>query len=299
MATHEYRRVSEGKSLMAGTTHTFTVAAFAVPAGQRFTRYRVRKAITVSNMDLRPVSGQSTAPVWDVWNTHKEYIKWTGGEAKVSVHNSNTSTKSFRVYIDYETEDIPKHTVTCKTSGSGTLKSNLSTAYEGQTVTLTPTPATGYKFSKYTSSPSVSISNNKFAMPTANVTITAKFTNESYNISTVSEDTDKGTASGGGLYPFESTIDIKATPKPGYKFVEWTAPRGTIADPNAAETQYTISAARDTTITAHFERSQSVVGRYNGEAFENCVAAVYDNGEFKECDVFVREDSEWKQCSKL
>jgi len=298
MATHSYRRTASGTTIIHGYTHTFTVSAFSVPAGERIVRYRVCKVITVSNMDLRPISGQSSAPVWDTYTTNTALIGWNGGESKVKVHNGNDSNKSFNVYIDFETEDIPKHSITCKTSGSGTLKSNLSTAYEGQTVTLTPKASTGYQFSKYTSSPSVNISNNKLSMPTSDVTITAKFTNQRYNIATISEDSNKGAASGGGLYAFESTINIKATPKPGYKFVSWTAPRGTIVNPNAEETQYIISATRDTTVTAHFERSQSVVGYYNGEAFEDCVAAVYDGESFVDCDVHVYDGSAWVQCSK-
>ena len=299
MATHTYRKTSSGASILSTYTHTFTVSAFSVPAGERFVRYKVCKGILVSNMDMRPISGQSSTPVWDAWETNTALIGWNGGESKVKVHNGNTSAKSFVVYIEFETEDIPTHNVTCKTSGSGTLKANKTTAYEGQTVTLTATPATGYKFSKYTSSPSVSISNNKFSMPTSNVTITAKFTNQNYNIATISEDSSKGTASGGGLYPFESTINIKATPKPGYKFVNWTAMRGTIVNPNAAETQYIISAARDTTITAHFERSQSVIGYRNEGAFVDCYAKVYHNGVFVDCDAYVYKDGAWHQCSKI
>ena len=299
MATHSYRRQASGTTILRGYTHTFTVASFSVPSGQRLTGYRVRKVLTVSNMDLRPISGQSSAPVWDEYTTNTALIGWNGGESKVKVHNGNDSNKSFNVYIDFETEDIPTHSITCKTSGSGTLKSNLSTAYEGQTVTLTQKAGTGYEFSKYTTSPSVNISNNKFSMPTSNITVTAVFTNQKYNISVISEDTSKGTVSGSKLAPFESSVNIKATPKPGYKFVNWTAPRGTIVNPDAAETQYVVSAARDTTVTAHFERSQSVVPYYNGSSFVDCSASRYNGSSFEDCDVYEYKDSAWHQISKV
>ena len=108
MATHEYTRTSEGKTIGTGTTYTFTTSEFSVPAGEKVTRYKVIKAINVSNMDLRPISGQTSKPAWDAWNTNFNLIGWKdGGAAKVAVHNSGTAGKSFRVSVVFETEDLP------------------------------------------------------------------------------------------------------------------------------------------------------------------------------------------------
>lgn len=297
MAT--YRRISDGLTIAKGTSHTFTIPTFSVPAGERLVRFMVCKAVQVSNMTLQKLSSAPRSPEWNAWETDPALIAWNGGTAKVAVKNNRTNNQSFNVYIDYETEALPKRSVTCKTSGQGTLKANVSTAYEGQVVTLTPTPSTGYKFSTYTSSPSVSISNNKFTMPASAVTITAKFTNQSYNISPVSENSAMGTVSGGGLVPFESSVKIVATPKPGYKFVNWTALRGTIVNPTSAETQFIVSAAHDTTVTAHFERSQTIVKLRDDDEYVDCFISVYDNGIWKDCDAYVYDNGEWKLCSHV
>lgn len=300
MATHQYTRESSGATVGAGTDHTFTTSVFSVPAGERFVRMKVYMGPNGAQSLQMRGSAQSIygSSGWDQWSSTTTGVWSSGSGAKVKVHNSGSSGLSKRLYAVFETEDLPTYGITCKTSGSGTLTANKSTAYQGQTVTLTPKPATGYALSKYTSSPSVTITNNKFTMPNSAITVTATFTNQKYAITVVSEDTSKGTVTGGGTVAYGSSIPIVATPKPGYKFTGWTATKGTIADPTAESTTYTVPAGT-ATITAHFEQSQSVVGYYNGEAFENCTVAVYDNGEFKECDVFVREGSEWKQCSNI
>ena len=250
-------------------------------------------------MNLRPISGQTQTPVYDAWFTNAALIGWSDGKsAKVCVHNSNSSAKSYKVYVDFETEDLPTYTITCKVVGSGTLTANKTTAYQGQTVTLTPKAGTGYKFSKYTTSPSVTISSNKFTMPAGNITITATFTNQSYALTVVSEDADKGTVTGSGTYAYQSSVAIRAIPKPGYKFTGWTKTAGTIADASAEETTFTIPAGA-ATVTAHFERAQSVIGYRDGNAFVDCYAKVYKNGAFVDCDAYVYQDGAWHQCSKI
>lgn len=132
MATHEYTRTSNGITVGAGTDYTFTVSEFSVPAGQKFTRYKVIKAINVSNMDLRAISGQTSKPVWDEWNTNKALIGWTDGStSKVNVHNSNSSGKSFRVSVVFETEDLP---YTAVTKGNKIMATDRSQT--GQTTTV-------------------------------------------------------------------------------------------------------------------------------------------------------------------
>jgi uncharacterized repeat protein (TIGR02543 family) len=51
-------------------------------------------------------------------------------------------------------------------------------------------------------------------------------------------------------------VNISAVPASGYDFVNWTAPAGGFADPNAAQTTFTMP-AQDVTVTANFEVSVS------------------------------------------
>lgn len=299
MATHQYTRESSGSTVGAGTNHTFTTSAFSVPAGERFVRLKVYMGPSGAQALQMRGAAQSIfgSSGWDQWSATTTGVWSNGNGVKVEVHNSGSSSLSKRLYAVIETEDLPVYGITCKTTGSGTLVANKSSAYQGQQITLTPKPATGYLFSKYTSSPSVAISNNKFTMPGSAVTITAAFTKDKYAVTVVSEDTSKGTVTGSGTYAYGADVSIVATPKPGYKFVNWTTTRGTVSNPNAASTTFDVPAGA-ATVTAHFERSQSVVDYFDGEAHVDCLVAYRHNGQFVDCDVYKRIESEWVLCSK-
>lgn len=72
------------------------------------------------------------------------------------------------------------------------------------------------------------------------------------------EATKGGTASAITAAPYtdEEEVVISATPKNGYKFVEWTATSGTFDDDKKAMTTFTMP-DEDVTITAHFELKSS------------------------------------------
>ena len=300
MATHQYTRTSGGLTVLAGTDHTFTTAVFSVPTGERFVRMKVIDPnVSTTNIQLRgdaqTVFGGAKA--FEVWKSSVSAVWTDGNGAKIKVVNSGSAKVSMRISVVIETEDIPKYSITCKSSGNGTLTASRTEAREGQLTTLYPTPAAGYVLSHFITVPALTIgSNNKFTMPDSAVTITAVFTNQKYTVTVNSENTTKGTVTGGGSCAYGSSIPITATPKPGYKFVNWTTTGGTIANPNAASTTFTVPDG-NATITAHFERSQSIVKVRDGNTFKNCYVAVYSGGEWKDCDVSVYDNGEWKLCS--
>ena len=66
--------------------------------------------------------------------------------------------------------------VTVKTDGNGTASASLAKAAAGTTIILTATPNTGYHFKEWkVMSGGVTIENNKFTMPSANVEVKAIF----------------------------------------------------------------------------------------------------------------------------
>ena len=68
------------------------------------------------------------------------------------------------------------YSVTCQNDGHGTLSASPSSGISaGTTVTLSPSASSGYTFDHYTISPSRTITNNKFTMPSSNVTVKAFF----------------------------------------------------------------------------------------------------------------------------
>ena len=88
-----------------------------------------------------------------------------------------------RAMLDAANEPVPStpvtYTVTVNTSANGTVAANVDEAKEGDTVTLTVTPATGYELDtlsvKDADSGDVTVNDNKFTMPAKNVTVTATF----------------------------------------------------------------------------------------------------------------------------
>ena len=76
---------------------------------------------------------------------------------------------------------LPKtYTITVANNiSNGSVSADKSSAVEGATVTLTATPAAGYKFGawdvKDASSNAVTVTDNKFTMPASNVTVSATF----------------------------------------------------------------------------------------------------------------------------
>jgi hypothetical protein len=132
--------------------------------------------------------------------------------------------------------------------GVGTFTYN-----KGTLVNLVATPASGYRFVKWTGN--VSTIADVYAVET-NITmngdysITANFV-AIYDLtisSTVGGETTPG--EGASTYDEGTVVNLVATPDAGYRFVEWTGDVGTIANVSAASTTITMNG--DYSITAEF-----------------------------------------------
>ncbi len=118
-------------------------------------------------------------------------------------------------------------------SEGGTIKTGdndaASKAYtSGTEVSLTATPATNYKFVKWTKdSEDLTETTNPITLTvTANTSIAATF-KQMHSVTAVSESDAKGTVAvtnpaDDNLYDTGSTITVTATPKSGYEFEKWT-----------------------------------------------------------------------------
>lgn len=256
MATHETQKVSSSKAFSGGTNSSLTTAKFTVPAGQKFNRLKVKMSPSASYWRLRGNAQTIFGGTgFDTWASNVSTI-WTDGKGcTCEIRNNDTEANhSGSLVCIFETEDLPTYTVTCSTSGSGTLTSSPTKAYNGQEVTLTPSPGTGYQFSSYSTNPSVTITSNKFKMPNKAITVTANFTKRSYSITVASENTTAGTVSSGGAWQYQTAHTITATPKPGYEFSSWTVSgSGSVANASSASTTFTVGAGT-ATVTAHFSK---------------------------------------------
>lgn len=113
-----------------------------------------------------------------------EIIPLMFGNATATVEGANTASYTYASWPEkgYEVADsdinvtvtYPKYTLTLQTDGHGTLTANTLTGYPGDTITLTPTYNTYYRFNNY-SNTGGSIAGNVFTFGYSDATAQANF----------------------------------------------------------------------------------------------------------------------------
>ena len=157
-------------------------------------------------------------------NAHYEFSRWTKNGSQVSTANPYTFTvNNDGAYVAQFTA-LTAHTVTCSAVQNGTISASPTTAYKGETVTLTATPASGYYFNGWTvtdaNNNSITVnSNNQFTMPDSNVTVSATFvTGYNVTLASVMNGTISANPTAG---PAGTQVTLTATPASGYVFDSW------------------------------------------------------------------------------
>ena len=159
----------------------------------------------------------------------KEWQVISGGvtikDDKFTMPDNNVEVKAI---FEEDTPPAPtEHTVTVTSDGNGTASASPAKAVAGAEITLSATPKTGYHFKEWqVISGGVTIKDNKFLMPSANVEVKAIFEKDAppapteYTITVTSG--DNGTASASHAKAVVGTeITLTATPNKGYHFKEW------------------------------------------------------------------------------
>ena len=156
-------------------------------------------------------------------NTHYEFSKWTKNGTQVSTNNPYTFTVTGDATYVANFTALQAHTVTCNTTQNGTISANPTSAYKGDIVTLTATPAAGYCLGSWTvkdaSNNTITVTNNQFTMPDSNVTVSATFV-VGYNV-TLAPATNGTIDASPTSGPAGTTINLTATPATGYVFDSW------------------------------------------------------------------------------
>ena len=129
-------------------------------------------------------------------------------------------------------------TITVKTDGNGTASASHVKAVAGTEITLTATPNKGYHFREWqVISGGMTIRDDKFTMPSANVEVKAIFEKDAPPAPTeftITVKTDgNGTASASHAKAVVGTeITLTATPKTGYHLKEWKVMSGDVTITN-------------------------------------------------------------------
>ncbi len=206
-------------------------------------KLKVREAVYIyfNNTSGNGLTANITAPTGNYTFAYNSltYVYTTGGNnynwylrynsSRFRFYSGSTTGAPIRLYkLDAQ------YTVTCNTPTNGLLSSNKLTASQGETVTLSVTPNSGYELSALTvtnSSTSATISTSgsgtsyTFTMPNANVEVSATFITTTtkdivFNVpSCVTQpSTLTGKATGATV-----TLPTEPTGTPdGYTFVGWT-----------------------------------------------------------------------------
>ena len=172
MATYTVRA---GGTVSPGTIKKFSLPVFTVPSGETFYRFKI--TLSGGHYTQYGLRNDSAKIGFDTWSKDTDSLHWSSGGHPL-VWMTGSTSGSVTVEVTFETKADEKHTITCAVSpsGSGTLTASKTSAKQGTMITLTPVPATGYKFKNYTWPASISTyANNSFEMPNQNVTITAVF----------------------------------------------------------------------------------------------------------------------------
>lgn len=170
------------------------------------------------------------------------------GSIEMTADQVTETSEDFLVYSDGASTvrigsvgvSAPAYTITVQNDGKGTASASPSSATEGTEVSLTASPDSSYAFKEWkVVSGGVSIVNNKFTMPGANVIIKAIFEPVSTATYTVSVTGSYAETTGEGSYTQGAVITINAGTRSSYSFAGWTSLDGVnFENPGSATTNF-------------------------------------------------------------
>lgn len=201
---------------------------------------------------------------------------YTTVKGKTSVYRIKKSDKPYTITLINPGENPPTFKVTQGTQYSVTVAPNIENGkisvdnakpYEGDTVTVTATPDSGYVLDTVTvkgadnKQVETTVSGNKatFTMPNENVTVTATFrTAKEYTV-TIASDITNGSVTANGksntTTVTEGTpVTLVANPAPNYSFSSWsiTPEKGYTAEGSMTSATATIYPTDNITVSASF-----------------------------------------------
>ena len=153
--------------------------------------------------------------------------------------------------------DEPEYTVTVQNDGNGTAAADMNAAIPGTEITLTATANEGYRFKEWqVVSGGVTITDNRFTMPTSDVVVKAIFEEIPAPAFTVTVNNGTGT----GSYPPGATVTITADEAAdGWVFDKWVSDDG-VAFADASEATTTFDAwIRTLPLQQHINRKTRTI----------------------------------------
>ncbi len=179
-------------------------------------------------------------------NTNYTFANWTENGTVVSSNASYTFNVTGNRNLVANFTYVPP-TYTINVTANPAIGGNVSgggSFTEGESCTVTATPATGYSFANWTENGTVVSSNASYTFTVnANRNLVANFTINTYTINVTANPAIGGNVSGGGTFNYGESCTVTATPATGYSFTNWTE-NGTVVSSSANYT-FTVNANRN------------------------------------------------------
>lgn len=219
-------------------------------------------------------------------NLGYEFVNWTNNGEEVSTEASfsmpiveNTTLTANFNFVGFAV------TVASNNDVMGTAyinddaeQTSYVAAYEEEVV-LTAVPAEyGYDFINWTlNGTEVSTENPATVQITDNANYVANFNFHDFALTVVSDNEERGTATGSGIYPYGTQVEISAIANEGFTFLQWNdgntdATRTVTVD---GEVTYTASFRTDAEYTVTVIAEHGAVTGNAGTFYENQVATLF------------------------
>lgn len=205
------------------------------------------------------------------YNIYRNGSNIASDVSNTSYNDNNLSNGSYTYFVKtnyYAGETAASNSVTaqvnvtwytigtsCEPTQGGTA-SGAGTYYNGQSCTLTATPATGYTFVNWTKNGIQVSTNPTYTFNVAeSANYVAHFQPPTYTITVAADPAAGGIVSGGGMYSQGQSCTVHATTATGYHFVNWTE-NGIQVSTNA---DYTFTVTGNRTLVAHFSTQNYII----------------------------------------
>ena len=229
------------------TAHRFVVAHFSASSGTFSLYVRAQPAdggTVTPAMDGTHSAGTSVT-ISATANTGYVFGGWTGGCAAASC---SITMNSHRVFIARFNRTGLRLRTGVSPSGGGSV-SGAGSYTEGQSVTVTATANSGYRFERWTGAPAGCTGATCTFTMQRDRTVRAHFL-RTYRLTTTVSPSGGGTVTGGGTYDSGASVRVTARANAGYRFERWSG-----ACTGSGTCSVTMSGAR--TVTAHFAVASS------------------------------------------
>ena len=185
-------------------------------------------------------------------NSGYTFTNWTENGSVVSTQASYifsvNSNRTLVANFQAQSQDYTI-TVSANPTDGGTVNGG-GTYQQGQSCTVTATPASGYTFVRWTENGTQVSTNASYTFTvTNNRTLVAQFQEETYNIRVSANPPLGGTVTGGGTYHQGDNCTVTATANNGYIFINWTENGNVVS--NNANYSFTVTGGR--VLVANFQ----------------------------------------------